>query len=170
MGATVLALLATCTKCGAIKPHTDFYSKHLRRPKKVRVVGSRNSFISSGEYRGQCKACTRVDFLDLKARTPPEQWLFDRVRHRARAEGIEFTISVEDVFIPTHCPILGIELARPGAGQTIASPTLDRTDSTRGYVPGNVAVISRKANTMKADGTAEQHERIAAWMRAQGCR
>jgi hypothetical protein len=33
-------------------------------------------------------------------------------------------------------------------------------------VRGNVAVISGKANLIKNFGTAEEHERIAAWLRA----
>ena len=36
------------------------------------------------------------------------------------------------------------------------SPSLDRIDSTKGYVPGNVWVISNKANRMKSNAAAEE--------------
>lgn len=38
-------------------------------------------------------------------------------------------------------------------------------DNEKGYVPGNVVVMSYRANRLKNDGTAEEHEIIAAWMR-----
>lgn len=37
-----------------------------------------------------------------------------------------------------------------------------------GYVPGNVEVISFRANRIKNNGTADEHERIAQWMRLGG--
>src|SRR3546814_14524029 len=45
--------------------------------------------------------------------------------------------------------------------------SLDRIDNTKGYVRGNVAVMSYKANRLQNEGTAEEHEIIAAWMRKQ---
>lgn len=72
--------------------------------------------------------------------------------------------------------MLGIELELPiriktGPGMTTDSdsiPSLDRLDSTRGYVRGNVAVISWRANKLKNSARVEELERIAAWMRARG--
>lgn len=50
------------------------------------------------------------------------------------------------------------------------SYSLDRVDNKKGYVPGNVVVMSYKANRLKNDGTAEEHETIAKWMRDQGAK
>lgn len=87
-------------------------------------------------------------------------------------KGLEFSLTEADLVIPTHCPILGIELAYNfGKGRALANSfSLDRIDNTKGYVPGNVAVISWRANMIKSSGTAEEHRRIAAWMDAQGSR
>lgn len=35
---------------------------------------------------------------------------------------------------------------------------------------GDVAIISHRANRLKDNGSAEEHERIAAWMRSRGSR
>lgn len=43
----------------------------------------------------------------------------------------------------------------------------DRLAAGKGYVPGNVAIISMRANQIKNDATAEEHCRVAAWMDAQ---
>lgn len=37
-----------------------------------------------------------------------------------------------------------------------------------GYVKGNIAVISMKANMIKNDGTAVDLERVLAWMKTVG--
>jgi hypothetical protein len=45
------------------------------------------------------------------------------------------------------------------------SPSLDRINPEKGYVRGNIAIISYRANRMKADGTADEHRLIAEWIR-----
>jgi len=49
-----------------------------------------------------------------------------------------------------------------------ASPTLDRLNNAWGYVPGNIAVISYRANKLKGDATADELRRIAEWMESKG--
>lgn len=46
--------------------------------------------------------------------------------------------------------------------------SLDRIDPRKGYVKGNVWIISYRANLIKNDGTAEEHEMIAKAMRESG--
>lgn len=79
-------------------------------------------------------------------------------KKRAKEKGLEFNISVEDILIPDKCPLLGIPMYVQGKKQTQNSPSLDRIDSTKGYVKGNVMVISMMANTMKHVATFEQFE------------
>ncbi len=93
--------------------------------------------------------------------------MVNAARKRAKDLGLEFSISADDIEVPAECPVLGIPIEiAVGGGPSDGSPSLDRIDSTRGYVRGNVAVISFLANRIKSNGTAEQHEKIAAWMRA----
>ena len=37
-----------------------------------------------------------------------------------------------------------------------AVPSIDRIDNTKGYVPGNVIVMSHRANKLKGDATKEE--------------
>lgn len=39
-----------------------------------------------------------------------------------------------------------------------------------GYVPGNVAVISWRANNLKRDASADELLRIAAWMKEEAAK
>lgn len=91
-------------------------------------------------------------FLDNR-----EASMLNRARHRAKNNQIEFNISVSDVIIPKTCPILGIELKYGKDKSSLKeSPSLDRIDSTKGYIRGNVWVISNLANRMKNDATKDE--------------
>lgn len=92
-------------------------------------------------------------------------WLWRQAKRRARERGIPFAITVADVqaVFGDRCPVLGTCWESKGA----RGPSLDRLIPQRGYVPGNVVVISCRANTMKHDATVEEIEQLARWMRAQ---
>ncbi len=93
-----------------------------------------------------------------------ESVMWSAAKQRAKRSGREFTISVEDIIIPTHCPALGIEMKRGTMAERANSPSLDRIDSSKGYVPGNVQVISQKANRMKNDATLEELKSLVAYL------
>jgi hypothetical protein len=50
-------------------------------------------------------------------------------------------------------------------GVTFNSPTLDRTIPDLGYVPGNIDIISQRANVIKNDATPEEVQMVADYMR-----
>jgi hypothetical protein len=60
----------------------------------------------------------------------------------------------------THCPLLGIELTYSKYCGTTPNnyATLDRIDPQKGYVMGNVQIISFRANTLKGDASIEELE------------
>lgn len=89
-----------------------------------------------------------------------------RARERAKNENVPCSLEIKDIRIPRICPILDIEL-HPNKGQfQDDSPSIDRLEPIQGYIPENIAIISWRANRIKSNGTAEEHEKIAAWMRA----
>jgi hypothetical protein len=61
------------------------------------------------------------------------------------------------------CPYLGVQMERGVSNACRTSPTLDRIDPAKGYVEGNVQVISQMANAMKQDATPAQ---LVAFARA----
>lgn len=100
---------------------------------------------------------------------PLKAGLCHRARRRARKCGMAATISAADIYWPTHCSVLGIELDYSPRGQrhahNPANPTLDRWDNTKGYVPGNVFVISMRANTLKNNATWQELEKVMRYAR-----
>jgi hypothetical protein len=94
-----------------------------------------------------------------------ESVMLYRARERAKDKGIECTITREDIFIPEFCPALKIKLDLDnGVEDRDSSPSLDRFDLTKGYVPGNVHVISFRANRIKNDSTPEELKLVSDWV------
>lgn len=96
----------------------------------------------------------------------PAHVMWDRARRRAAETGKEFSISEADIEIPPHCPVLGLSLRAEWGRQGVrdTSPSLDRIDSDRGYVPGNIRVISMRANTIKSNASAVELRAVADYV------
>jgi len=102
----------------------------------------------------------------------PRKWMLDRVAISARRRGIEFTITEADLEWPTHCPIMGWPLqyatrvdrvTGTRAGGRRDSAAVDRIDNARGYVPGNVVIVSYWVNLRKGDATVVDLQSIASF-------
>lgn len=74
-------------------------------------------------------------------------------KRRASVKNIDFHITEEDIEIPIMCPILEVPLVIGTKGNYEYSPSLDRIDNSKGYIKGNIQVISKKANSMKNSAT-----------------
>ena len=83
-------------------------------------------------------------------------------RERSKTRGIPFEIEVADIQIPLVCPLLGVPLQRGSWKHHDFSPSLDRIDPSKGYVKGNVWVISYRANQIKNNATLGELELLVA--------
>lgn len=92
----------------------------------------------------------------------PSEYLLSGAKQRARRGGLPFNIDASDVAIPEFCPVLGLKLVPLSGKRTNATPSLDRIDPSKGYVKGNVWVISWRANRLKNDATLEELRQIVA--------
>ena len=65
------------------------------------------------------------------------------------------------------CPVLGIEMVF-GGSRSIKdnSASIDRFDTTKGYIKGNIWIISDKANRMKSDATIDDIKKVYDYMKA----
>jgi hypothetical protein len=90
-----------------------------------------------------------------KRKQRPEFFMLSNARHRAKERGQPCTISEKDIVIPAVCPLLGLALETQLGVLAHNSPSLDRIDPALGYVPGNVWVISHRANSMKNDASPQ---------------
>jgi hypothetical protein len=82
-----------------------------------------------------------------------KRMMFNRVKQNSKKRGIKFEIEIEDIEIPKECPILKHKFI-PYSFKYGYS--LDRIDNNKGYIKGNIRVISRLANIMKSSATDEE--------------
>lgn len=86
-------------------------------------------------------------------------------KRRARELGLDFGITAADITIPARCPLLDIPLQRGVGKHGPASPSVDRIDPGVGYVPGNVWVVSHRANSIKSNLTLAELELFVSRLR-----
>ena len=94
-----------------------------------------------------------------------KQHLVIDARGRAKKNGIPCTITVEDIDWVTHCPVLGIELVYvKGNGKVRNFIQLHSIaeQTTWAILPGNVFVLSHRANRIKSDATIAELEALLA--------
>jgi hypothetical protein len=87
----------------------------------------------------------------------PQYKMYHNAKHRAKKKGIKFEIEMEDIIIPTTCPLLGIPIRLDtGDKRSPNNPSLDQIRPGKGYTLDNIQVISARANWLKADATLQE--------------
>lgn len=138
----------------------------------------RAKWATDPDYKTKCYSRNRAWLAErpgYHARFDRKRWgamsdkerMWNSARGRAGMRGLPFSITVDDIVIPATCPVLGIPLEQQkGRGKgSNRSPSLDRIDNTKGYVLGNIQVISFRANKLKNDATLEELEALVAHLR-----
>ena len=124
----------------------------IKKPKKERGRPRKHP-----EFVGPLKPKREV----FNPKTVEERWIV-RSKNRPRTAVARRELSIEyyKSLLVTHCPLLGIELTyAPFTGSTPQNyASLDKIDPTKGYVPGNVQILSFRANSLKADSSIEELE------------
>lgn len=123
----------------------------------------------------------RIDGTRVESWCTPEEYhdkslrkLFAVTKLRAKENGIKFTITIDylrKVFPEDYkCPILGFDLVWGSKDKSLHqynSPSIDKLEPEKGYVPGNVVIISHKANTIKSNATYHELIAIGNWLKSK---
>ena len=132
--------------CGEWLPlNSEFFNAHKTSASGYDTSNARIVAITIGDSTIQEK--TKRD--GSKKRTAD-------AKNRSTKKGLPFLLEYSDIEYPTHCAVTGLELTyslcaeEDGRGRLNAA-SIDRIDSSLGYVPGNVRVISWIGNSMKGD-------------------
>ena len=131
------------------------------------ICGDYNRFPSGG-----CKTCAQARYgtpahENSKKASRSKHWdskLLQSARNISRLHGLAFNLEIQDIRIPEFCPLLGLRLDSAAPPRAPNLPSLDRIDSSKGYVRGNVHVISWRANVLKRDATIDEIRLLAAGM------
>ena len=136
------------------------------RCKKKHAARSLERYHASPELRAkQAERQKTPRYVEMKRaaldRRNPARRLLSGAKARAASRGLECSISVADIQAGDTCPCCGATLARSRKRLGKGSPSLDRIDNAKGYVPGNVWVICARCNMIKGDATPAELRQIA---------
>lgn len=96
----------------------------------------------------------------------PWKLTYKNTRGGARKRGIEFNITEEYIKSIWNdvCPVLGIPLKANASRYEDNSFSLDRIDNTKGYIEGNVVIISNRANKLKNNASLDELRKIVKFL------
>ena len=103
--------------------------------------------------------------------------LLGGARKRSKANNLPFDLTIEwlETMVISHCPItlqpidwLKERVANGVPGPN--SPSIDKNNPELGYVQANCAIVSFRGNTIKNNGTIDEHYRVVQYMAAQQLR
>lgn len=110
----------------------------------------RAQYLKNGTSR-KCVACASkaVVWADAIA---PAKWHV--IRSNAAKRGIEFSVTAQDaydLFVQQgmRCALSGVSIDLPATNAGRGTASLDRIDSSHGYVAGNIQWVHRDINMMK---------------------
>lgn len=135
----------------------------LHNPSLAREIAQR----SYDKNRDSRSAYSNARVTALRA--DPATWAQIAIidsRGRAKRAKLAHTITVDDVVVPARCPVFGTPFVFGAGKPTPRSPSLDRIVPSLGYVPGNVCVISYRANAIKRDASLEELRALVGYMEA----
>jgi hypothetical protein len=168
-----------CNKCRELKDLSDFYyiakqeiyrgtcrDCRLKDSKAYHLKNKDRNNAQSKDYYYKHKDSIESKRIQKHIDNPGHR-LFYSAKHRAKKRGLHFDLEFSDVIVPEYCPVFNLKLTPSTTGNNDSSPTLDRLDSTLGYIKGNVNVISMKANRTKNDATIEELTTLVAWLKLQ---
>jgi hypothetical protein len=147
MGVNALTPSKKCSVCGKTKPRSEFGTR--------RQEGRAYSDST-------CRACKRSGTRRYRNKNPSAR-LLQSCKNRARRQKLPFDLNEQDLANPKQCPVLGIPLAPDYTKRTDNTPSVDRIVPEKGYVRGNVAVVSWRANRLKNDASLSELRAIAGF-------
>lgn len=154
-----------CKGCGQSKSLDNFHLKNIGKFGRAAVCTSchKNAWRTAHPKKPK-KPWTAKEKQQYRL-SRPAQNMYYRAKSRAKLSGMQFNITLDDIEVPRFCPILGIALSvapgRRGNLERGNSPSIDRIDNSKGYIKGNVIVISYRANCIKRDASLLELQRIA---------
>jgi hypothetical protein len=140
-----------CVDC--IRDRTLIWQKNNASIRKTKHAAE---YVKNGE---RIRAEMTVKYAD-----DPRVNMLYRTKRRAAKIGVPFDLTTFDVQIPETCPALGIPLRVSPGVLTDNSPSIDRLVPKLGYVPGNIHIISNRANRIKTDAMSEELRLVADWI------
>jgi len=143
----------------------------------VKPLGSFPKGNSFGGRHSNCNECRKIQHRekmeDLFSPNGRAKMMIRGISQRAKLKkyknyykNIPINLKPEDLLpLPLNCPVLNVPLDYWGKNsRTWRNPCIDRIIPKKGYVKGNVIVISDLANRIKNDASPSEIKKVYEWL------
>lgn len=147
--------MGRCTKCKTWRPLEQF-----------KIMRKNQQYAYRLTYCNPCQWSHRNLFLNAN----PEAYIRNRYngsRQNAKGRGLDFSITLDQVKMLMElqrglCAYTEVHMKMEvGNGLLDNTMSFDRWDTTKGYIPGNVLLCTKRFNGMKSNLTLEEFK---TWM------
>ena len=160
---------AWCAACKEMHPKSSFGRDRNTADGLARVcraIVSRRNRSYHQRHASELNASHKTARRRRKTGNDAHLWAVKKLvadaRRRAASRGLVFDLSPAELEMPNVCPLLGIPLIYQADQRRVAnSASIDRKDSSRGYVRDNCWIISWRANQIKSDATPQELRQLA---------
>lgn len=146
MGLFADSLGRECSVCLEYKHYSEYH----------RHKGCKFGFNTVCKYCRRSVSKTNYNSVTLESR------ILDRAKSRATRKGLDFNLELSDIVVPDVCPVFGTAFS---VGNNDTAASIDRIDCSKGYIKGNIQIISNKANRMKSNGSLEDIEKLLKFLK-----
>jgi hypothetical protein len=162
--------MKVCCSCKQEKPLSEYHKQdtklgtYKKACKSCRILEAKKHYHENLEYYA-------VKGKQWRVKNPKQAWAIrakNSARARALDKGIEFSLTREYIMnlCDDKCPVFNTPFIYNGNKiQNSQSPSIDRIDITKGYIEGNVVIISMKANAIKNAYKADDIAKVAKWLK-----
>jgi hypothetical protein len=131
-------MLIKCSVCNIEKEDIEFN----------RVKGKCNPCCHSQEYNRIKEMMGHPETGEL---VYLKKVILSKAKKRSKKKNLEFNLTLGDLISIKNntCPILGHEILYKSGIDNKRSASLDRVDPNKGYIKGNVKIVSYEGNSLK---------------------
>lgn len=132
--------------------------------------------MSKGEYKNKTRAeylkeyfSKNPNYMKIRRTKFYFKYILQCIKNRSKTRNYEFNLDenyLENIYPKNNkCPVLGIKLVKSKNGNSNDnSPSLDRINSNKGYIKGNVMFMSQLANRMKNNANKKHLIAFSNWI------
>ena len=142
--------MRTCNMCLEEKELSEFYKTRWNNP------------------QSKCKCCQKQEVTRCHKGNPLGRRLH-KAKDRAKKQGLPYNVTKEHVeeIWTGYCPVFGTKLDKFAKRFEKGGYQLDRIHPKLGYVIGNLAWLSDRANRLKDNMTVDEAEMIFKFLKSQ---
>lgn len=134
-----------CKKCTSERNKKHYNNMSPELKEKRRLANIKHYYDNQEKYQKMAREKTQ--------KTPINERLMKSTNDNAKRKNIEHSLKIEDIIIPSICPVLEIPLDCRDKDHT---PSVDRIINSKGYTKENIKIISYRANRIKNNSTPEE--------------